>query len=223
MRPMKPDDEIVSVIQRQSVASQVYLDLRNRILTGQFSQGERIVEAAIAKSLGVSRAPVREAVNRLTEAGLLENRVHYGPSVVQMDLERIRELYAVRNAIEGLAIRAVALNHSNRDLLELRRLIEKMAAEAESGDLVALVEAELQFHQALWRMAGNPYIEKMANLLFDHMRLALILDNGGYVNLADVACEHLPLVEAIETGDPDKAARSLTTHIMSSLEKYSPR
>ena len=223
MKPLKSDDETISVIQRQSVASQVYLDLRSKILTGQFLQGERIVEATIAKSLGVSRAPVREAVNRLTEAGLLENRVHYGPSVVQMDLERIRELYVVRNAIEGLAIRAVALKHSNHDLLELRVLIEKMAAQAESGDLAGLVEAELEFHQALWRMAGNPYIEKMANLLFDHMRLALILDNGGYVNLSDVAREHLPLVEAIASGDPDEAARSLTTHIMGSLEKYSQR
>ena len=83
----KQDEANVSVIQRHSVADQVYFDLRNRILSGQIAQGERIVEASIAKSLGISRAPIREAVNRLTEAGLLESRTHYGTSVIQMSTE----------------------------------------------------------------------------------------------------------------------------------------
>lgn len=210
-----------SVIQRQSVASQVYLDLRNRILSGQIPQGERLVEATIARSLGTSRAPVREAVNRLMEAGLLENRTHFGPSVVQMSMEKIRELYAVRNSIEALAIRAVTRRHSKDDIIELRRLIKIMSDRAESKDLPGLVEAELAFHEALWRMANNPYVQKIAGMLFDHMRLALMIDNASYGNLIDVAREHEPLVEAIETGNPDRAADALTRHIMSSVEMSS--
>lgn len=221
MGVVKHEEPDAPVIQRHSVANQVYLDLRNRILTGQIPQGERLVEATIARSLGISRAPVREAVNRLMEAGLLENRTHFGPSVVQMSAEKIRELYAVRNSVEALAIQAVARRHSKDDIAELRHLIDVMSDRAEHNDLPGLVEAELDFHETLWRMADNPYIQKIANLLFDHMRLALTIDNAAYGNLIDVAREHEPLVEAIETGDPERATEALTRHIMSSLETFS--
>ncbi len=220
MDRLKQDESGAGVIQRQSVASQVYLDLRSRILSGQIPQGERLVEATIARALGTSRAPVREAVNRLMEAGLLENRTHFGPSVVQMSRDKIRELYTVRNAIESLAIQAVARRHSRSDLVELRRLIAVMTERAGAKDLPGLVEAELVFHETLWRMADNPYVEKIAGLLFDHMRLALTADNGSYGNLLDVALEHEPLVDAIETGDPDKASQALRHHIMSSIETF---
>ncbi|WP_439630696.1 GntR family transcriptional regulator [Shinella sp.] len=221
MGTVKQEEPSVPVIQRHSVANQVYFDLRNRILSGQIPQGERLVEATIARSLGISRAPVREAVNRLMEAGLLENRTHFGPSVVQMSTEKIRELYAVRNSIESLAIQSVTKRHSKDDIAELRLLIKVMSDRAEENDLPGVVEAELVFHEALWRMADNPYIQKIAGLLFDHMRLALTIDNAAYGSLVDVAREHEPLVEAIETGNPDKATEALTRHIMSSLETIS--
>lgn len=222
MAVLRQEETNVAVIQRHSVADQVYFDLRGRILSGQIAQGERIVEASIAKSLGISRAPIREAVNRLTEAGLLESRTHYGTSVVQMGPEKIRELYAVRNAVEALAIRAVTERHTIEDIRALRGLIDKMSAFAENNDLAGLVEAELEFHETLWRMAKNPYIEKVAGLLFDHLRLALTVDNAGYSNLMDVAQEHEPLVQAIESRDPDKAASALAAHIMTSLEAHAP-
>lgn len=221
MGTIKQEEPVALVIQRHSVANQVYFDLRTRILSGQLPQGERLVEATIARSLGISRAPVREAVNRLMEAGLLENRTHFGPSVIQMSADKIRELYAVRNSIESLAIQAVAKRHSKEDIAELRRLITAMSDRAEEEDLPGLVEAELVFHEALWRMADNPYIQKIAGLLFDHMRLALTIDNASYGNLVDVAREHEPLVEAIETGDPERASEALTRHIMTSLETFS--
>ena len=221
MGTRKQEEPSMPVIQRHSVANQVYSDLRNRILSGQIPQGERLVESTIARSLGISRAPVREAVNRLMEAGLLENRTHFGPSVVQMGNEKIRELYAVRNSIESLAIQAVAQRHSKDNIAELRFLIMVMSDRAEANDLPGVVEAELAFHEALWRMADNPYIQKIAGLLFDHMRLALTIDNAAYGNLVDVAREHEPLVDAIETGNPDKASEALTRHIMSSLETIS--
>lgn len=220
MGVLKQDEANVSVIQRHSVADQVYFDLRNRILSGQIAQGERIVEASIAKSLGISRAPIREAVNRLTEAGLLESRTHYGTSVIQMSTEKIRELYAVRNAVEALAIRAVAERHTAEDIKSLRTLIDTMSEFARKGDLPGLVDAELEFHETLWRMAKNPYIEKVAGLLFDHLRLALTIDNAGYKNLMDVAQEHEPLVQAIESRDPERAAKALAEHIMTSLEAH---
>lgn len=211
-----------ATIQRNTVADQVYADLRNRILSGEIEQGERIVEAALAKSLGISRAPVREAVNRLTEAGLLESRTHFSTTVLQMTPEKVRQLYAVRVAVETLAIREVVRRHRPEDIDLLKGLIKEMRTQAEAKDVPGLVEAELAFHEALWKMAENPYLDRVAGLLFDHMRLALTVDNAGYPDLMDVALEHEPLLEAIASGDPDKAAQALSTHIMTSLETFVP-
>lgn len=217
------EDPNPAVIQRHSVASQVYLDLRSKILTGEIPQGERIVESTIARTLNISRAPVREAVNRLTEAGLLENRTHYGPSVIQMEMAAIRELYAVRIALETLAIRTVAVKHSNEDIAALRGLVAEMAERADAGDLVGVVEKELEFHEAILHMSGNPYIVKVATMLFDHLRLALTVDNAGYGSLDEVVREHEPLIEAIVARDPERAAKEVETHIMASLDTYAGR
>lgn len=211
-----------STIQRNTVADQVYADLRGRILSGEIPQGERIVEAALAKSLGISRAPVREAVNRLTEAGLLESRTHFSTTVLQMTPEKVRQLYAVRVAVETLAIREVVRRHRPEDIDLLKGLIKEMMARAKAKDVPGLVEAELAFHEALWKMAANPYVDRVAGLLFDHMRLALTVDNAGYSDLMDVAREHEPLLAAITGGDPDKAAQALSAHIMTSLETFVP-
>jgi DNA-binding GntR family transcriptional regulator len=129
-----------------------------------------------------------------------------------MDIDKVLQLYAVRNAIETLAIRAVAFKHTKADIGKLRQLIEVMTLHARAGDLRSLSSAGLNFHEALRQIAGNQYVEKVASLLFDHLRLALTVDNAGYDSLVDVAREHEALIDAIETGDPDKAAQALTTH-----------
>lgn len=205
------------VIQRNSVANQVYADLRNRILSGELAQGSRVVEAQLATSLGISRAPVREAVNRLVEAGLLESRTHYGNTVVTMTPLKVRHLYALRVAVETVAVREIAGRVPPGGFKPLRERLRTMKARAKARDLPGLVEAELSFHEALWTMADNPYVSMVAALLSDHMRLALAVDNAAYADMDEVAREHEPLLAAIESGDADKAAEAMRIHIMSSL------
>ena len=204
-------------IDRTLVAEQVYEHLRRSILRGEMPQGSRIVEVHIAKSLGTSRAPVREAVNRLIQDGLLETRAHYGASVIKMTAEKAQKLYEIRVAIECVAIREVVRRRTSLSLVPLRRRIAEMKQRALANDLFGLVEAEMGFHEALWSMAGNPYLEKVAHMIGDQVRMALVLDNAGYANLNDVATEHEPLVDAIEAGDEGTAVQMLADHIMHSL------
>ena len=204
-------------IQRLSVADQVYDKLRARILSGELAQGSRVVEAQLAKELGTSRAPVREAVNRLVEAGLLESRTHYVNTVVQMTPAKVRQLYAVRVAVETLAVRE-ALARGGIDLKLLKARIREIRTYAKAKDPAGLAAAELRFHAALWSMARNPFIDLVAGLLADQMLLALAVDNAAYGDLEDVAREHEPVVEALATGDPDHAASVLRDHILVSLE-----
>jgi DNA-binding GntR family transcriptional regulator len=204
-------------ITRLSIADQVHDYLREAILSGRIAMGTRLVESQVARDLKTSRAPVREAVRRLTEENLLEIRTHFGPSVVTLTLDKIRQLYEVRLAIESLAIRELCRSDGH-DLVPLEALVGEMRAASAAGAVAALVDAELRFHQTLCRLAGNPYVGRIAELIDGQVRLALTLDNASYANLADVAEEHVPLLDAIRRGCPDAATHALSHHILASLE-----
>lgn len=210
--------EIEGQIDRFSVAEQVYEHLRNAIVSGQIAQGERVVELQIARSLRTSRAPVREAVNRLLQDGLLEARTHFGPSVIQMTLPKMRYLYDLRVAIETLAVRYLTASRNEVDFKPLRALIEGMRHAARKGDVMAVVEAELRFHETMCELGGNPYVSRVGRMIDGQLRMALAVDNANYEDLADVAAEHEPVLAAIESGDAIRATAILTTHILSSLE-----
>lgn len=207
-------------IDRLSIADQVYEHLRSGILAGELRQGARVIEAQVAKDLQISRAPVREAVNRLLQDGLLEAKTHFGPSVIQMTPEKIRYLYDLRAAIEGLAIREVVRRRGDLDLTPLRTCIADMKRCARKKDLAGLVDAELKFHRILCELAGNPYVMKVSAILDAQVRMALTIDNSQYEKLADAADEHEPILEAIQSGDRDKAARLIEAHIVSSLNSF---
>jgi DNA-binding GntR family transcriptional regulator len=207
-------------INRLSIADQVYEHLRSEILAGALRQGARVVEAQVAKSLQISRAPVREAVNRLLQDGLLETKTHFGPSVIQMTPEKIRSLYDLRAAIEGLAIREVVRRRDALDLAPLRSCIGEMKRCARGKDLAGLVDVELEFHRLLCVLAGNPYIIRVNAILDAQVRMALMIDNAQYENLADAADEHEPILDAIQSGDAAKASRLIEAHILSSLGSF---
>lgn len=205
-------------IERNSVADQVYALLKSDILNGQISLGERVVESKVASRLRISRAPVREAVQRLIQEGLLETRTHHGPSVIQLTRDDIKQLYEVRIAIESRAIIALCKAQNADHLQQLELQITKMRQASHSGDAKALVENELEFHTMLCRFAGNAYLLRISESLQDQVRLALTLDNANYSEMRNVAEEHTPLVQAIRSGDSTAAIQQLEIHILASLD-----
>lgn len=205
-------------IDRLSIAEQVYEHLRAAILSGELEQGSRVVEAQIAKNLQISRAPVREAVNRLLQDGLLESKTHFGTSVIRMTMSKIRSLYELRAAIEGLAIREVTRNRKSLDLSPLDSCITVMKRHARKKELDKFVGAELEFHRILCELSGNPYVMKVSDMLNAQIRMALTIDNSYYENLVDAADEHEPVLDAIKKGDAGKARMLIEAHILSSLD-----
>jgi len=207
-------------IDRLSIADQVYEHLRSAILSGELAQGARVIESQIATSLQISRAPVREAVNRLLQDGLLESKTHFGPSVIQMTPEKIRYLYDLRAAVERLAIREVVRRRNQLNLAPLHACVTEMKRRARKKDLAGLVEVELEFHRLLCDLAGNPYVTRVYTMLDAQLRMALTIDNAHYDNLNDVADEHEPILEAIQSGNANKVADLIEAHILSSLSSF---
>ena len=186
--------------------------IREQILAGGFRQGEHLVEARIAQQLNVSRGPVREAFKLLRAEGLLEEEPRRGTFVVNLSPEDVREIYGLRAAIEGRAARLLAGSPDPGARAELRRLLETLESAVRDGDAAGVFQRDLEFHDGLCRLSGNARLHEVFLRYVPMLRSLLRLDERVYPSLDEVAVEHRPLVEAIESGDADHAARIAETH-----------
>lgn len=204
MRPLKT---------RRLLAEDVADRIREEILAGGFDQGERLVEAKIATQLGISRGPVREALKGLRAEGLVREVPHRGTFVTRLGGNDVREIYDLRAAIEGRAARLVADQGKAADLRALRRLFEQIVAASESGDVAAISQADLAFHDAVCRLSGNRRLHEVFVRHVPLLRSLMKLDEFIYGSYEDIAREHEPLVEALEAGDGDRAAARFCQHV----------
>lgn len=202
-------------INRRRLVDVAYEELRKRIVSGDFAMGSRLNEVHLAADLGVSRAPVREAVRRLSEEGLVVERPHQGAVVRELDASALVDLYNVRAAIEPLAIRLAT--RRQMDTRQLRALVDRMATAAQSGDYSLVARHELDFHSVICGSSGNQILTGIFRALQGLMLMGLALDDSGYPDLVEVAREHQPLIEVIESGDENAAAEAMTAHVFANV------
>lgn len=195
---------------RTSARTAVYEQLQQAILDGQFESGEPLVELALAERFGVSRTPVREALHRLQQDGIVE-RGDRGLRVARRSAEQIFEVYEARIVLEGMICEAAADRRSDFDVLRLRRIL----AAAPDGTVPAseLMAANYQFHQAIWVASRNATLTDLLERLAVHMRRypADVVTEPGYWDRA--MAEHAALVDAIEARDGALAHRLGREHL----------
>lgn len=197
----------------RSLAEDAADRVREQIMSGGYAQGEHLVEAKIAEQLGISRGPVREAFKLLRAEGLLQEEPRRGTFVVRLSPGDVVEIYGLRAAIEGRAARIVADAADPGALAELRAGVDAIGAAVSGGeDAASVFAADLAFHEALVRLAGNSRIEEVFARYVPTLRALLRLDEHVYRSLDDIALEHRPLLEAIEAGDADRAAELAEAH-----------
>lgn len=206
-------------IERRSVADQVYEILKRDLRSGKLAQGEDLVEVRLAKQLGVSRAPVREAVQRLSQDGLIQSSVGKSWKVRKLTASDIKNLYRVRADLECLAIEQACESDPEAAALSLERCIKVMGKAAARNNPYDLAEAELDFHVELIRSSNNPYLIDLYSIVTEHVRLSFASLNLAYSNLGDVAEEHVPLIELIRKGSVAEARAVLRKHIFNSLDE----
>lgn len=202
-------------IERRRLGDLAYEEVRKRIVSGDFPMGSRLNEVRLAADLGVSRAPVREALRRLSEEGLVVERPHLGAAVREVDAASLVDLYNVRAALESLAIRLATRRHM--DTKPLRESIRQMAIAAQSRDYTRVARHELDFHSLIAHSSGNAVLISIFRALEAQILMGLALDDSSYADLHEVAREHEPLVEMIEAGDENGAADAMPAHVLSTL------
>lgn len=203
-------------IERTSTAETAYLAIRTSMLSGEFEAGSQLVEAHFADALGISRGPVREALARLRNEGLVEEVLHRGAFVRQFTVGDVVDIYNLRVGVESVAIRLFARRHADTTIL--RELQEQMHDAAATGDLAGVTANELEFHRQLCLASENQYVTSAFTSLSGQIQMAVAMDNAAYADLGDVPREHTPLIEAVEAGDEALAVRRIGEHIVGTVD-----
>lgn len=203
-----PEDPTIS---RSVLAEQVKDRLLENILAGRYPPNTRIVETRIARELGTSQAPVREALRGLEALGVVEIRPFRGARVHHPSAEELLGAYAVRSELEALGIRLGVPRMTDADLAELDALMAAMNAAADGGDRHEVAMRDAAFHARLMRLAGNHTLERVWASLEPVSRTYLTLIAPG----ADVhwsAGLHPPILEALHRRDASAAEAALRQH-----------
>ncbi len=192
--------------------------VRRAILDGTLQPGERLVELRLARELGVSQTPVREALSSLEREGLVVKLDHRGTYVARVDAAELNEIATLRALLEGECARRAAAPAAAGAGTELREHLSAMRAAAERHDLRGLIDADMAFHETLRELAGHRLLAEALGRLHDRTRLALAVADGWYADaLTEVAESHVPLLEALEQGDADAAERHAREHVLAVL------
>jgi DNA-binding GntR family transcriptional regulator len=200
-----------NVLRNRSRADFVYDSLRDAIWEGRFPRGERLREEEIARALGVSRTPVREALQRLQQRGLLGVGPGRGLMVAQLSKQQVLELYATREILEGAAARFAAQHADSTEIEVLYRLQTNLALAQD--DAITLVKLNRYFHQAIYEAAHNHYLIQILEALHDSLAL---LHNTTFRmpnRRKESDEEHRRIIAAIENRDADGAEKAAREHI----------
>jgi DNA-binding GntR family transcriptional regulator len=208
MQPLAVFDE--SMLRTGSRADFVFETLRDAIWDGRIARGVRIREEEIARHLGVSRTPVREALQRLQQRGLLVVGAGRGLVVAELTHLQVVELYGMREILEGSAARFAARHASDTEIEILHRLQRELRQV--KTDAMALVMLNRQFHQAIYHAAHNQYLMQALESLHDSLAL-LNHTTFRMPKRKESDEEHRKIVLAIEKRDPDQAEQAARAHI----------
>lgn len=192
--------------------NRVYSALTKQIVSGDYAVGTQLTEAVLARRFGVSRTPIREALRRLEQDGLVERSPRGGIRVKVWSVDEVFDLYEVRIVLEAQSASVAAERRTQVDLMRLRQANDAMR-EASSGDGQQLRTLNLAFHERLWQASHNKaLIDVLTRLQRQIMRHpASTLTHPG--RWADVLSEHDELVEAIGAGDAMRAGAIAGGHI----------
>jgi DNA-binding GntR family transcriptional regulator len=210
-------------VPRRSTVEIVSDELRSAIMYGALSPGAQLGEADLAARLGVSRGPLREAMQRLVQEGLLRSEPHRGLFVITLAADDVQDVYLSRLAIERAACQMIMQSNRGEALVRLTEALDAFVDAADKRDRVAISDADQSFHQVLVAASGSPRLERMAQTLLVEARMCLGALQDKYPEPEDLVEEHRRIVEAISDGDEERLLRLIEDHMTDSIERLRAR
>jgi DNA-binding GntR family transcriptional regulator len=210
------------IINKNSVSLEeaVYLKLEEEILSGKLRRGEQLREIALAERLQASRTPVRGALHRLAEDGLVELCANKGATVIGITAEDIADIYEVRKRLEGLAARLAAERMSEEEKESLKETVELSEFYLAKQDDKQSGELDSEFHNIIFQASGSRHLCKILCDLHKNIKAYRRLSFSKSDRAKKSIAEHKEILEAILSGDPDEAERLTSVHIDNALKNF---
>jgi DNA-binding GntR family transcriptional regulator len=196
------------LVSRTVLREQVRELLLQRILSHEYAPGERLVETRIAQELGISQAPVREALRELESLRFVESAAFKGTWVREVSDTELAEMYPIRAALEDVAARAAAVRLGG-DVTALER---EIAAMERAAGVREQVEHDVRFHRLIVEASGNTRLAELWDGLQVEARTMITALRTG-LDPVEIARRHAPIVEALRSADADAAGREARRHV----------
>jgi DNA-binding GntR family transcriptional regulator len=207
-------------IKQKSLAEHIVEDLERKIIDGSLKPGQRLIEQTLCDTLGVSRAPVREAFQILENRGFVVREPRKGVSVAKTSLQEAEDIYRIRASLEGLATALAVRKRTPELLAALQAMHQRMVDAARQNDLESYHRLNRQFHALIIGACGNPRLIRLIET-FDKqtMRYRLAVTNApGWMEKSTGL--HAATVASFEAGDADAAERIRRDGLLGQIEQF---
>jgi DNA-binding GntR family transcriptional regulator len=213
--PMSDDSYDLAPTPRRVLTDDVVDSIRNAILSGKIRPGARLIEEDLAATLNVSRGPVRQAIFRLQQEGLVVHEPHRGATVGEVSEDDVAEIYSLRLALERLAMEQASRKAGARELAAIDAVLQRFRATSPAEVTRRLVaELDIDFHDAIFRAAGSRRLYRAWETLRSQLMMFLMLRDALPEDYADSwHRDHAHLLDVIRAGDAGAAKAAIETHI----------
>lgn len=191
----------------------VYEELKMQILTGAIIPGTRMMEVELAKEIGVSRTPIREAIRKLEKEGLVTIEPRRGAYASQISTEDMVDILEVRQNMEGLAAFFAASRMTPEQLQELKEVSELYNEAVKTGEMEEMIKHDTRFHRIIVESCNNKILVKMIEQLQELVLRFRYIYYDNFKRAENMPDEHYEILHAIETGDADAARYAADIHI----------
>jgi DNA-binding GntR family transcriptional regulator len=209
---------------RSTLSNLAYSQLRQAILSGRLSPGAHVTVRPLSEEFGLSATPVKAALTALEREGFLVQHPHRGFFVPEVDRDDMRELYELREVLDGIAARRVAALPSREPLVDrLTSLVTDQQAAVAANDLSGYGDLDVRFHQEILVASGNGRLQQVAENMIGQLRLGRATSARVPGRPAAALTEHEEIVAAITAGQPQQAERLARRHVRKSanaLDRY---
>ncbi len=216
---MTTTGRFIEPLVRESTPSIIAEKLRKAIGHGELKPGAQLGEAELARELGVSRGPLREGMQRLTQEGLLVSIRNRGLFVIEMTSENVHDMYVARSAIERAAAEQIFRHDPVAAGDRLVEATEHMAAAAARKDTVAVGDADVSFHEVLVALAESPRLTRIHKTLLTETRMCIHALKDAYGSPGDRVAEHHGIAEAFRASAPKLVDELLVAHMDDALAR----
>ncbi|MGH7642330.1 MAG: GntR family transcriptional regulator [Candidatus Dormibacteria bacterium] len=208
-------------LDRDSTSSRIAARIRSAIIKGALPPGTQLAEVSLTQRLGVSRGPVREALQRLIQEGLVVSGRNRGAFVAELGLRQIQDLYLTRALIESAVAEKLAQQNDVRSLEPLEESLARIRRAKSSGIRERVTEADLRFHTVLVASVGSDRLSRAFATLSAETRICLRQLATVYPEGRDAVGEHRAILDAIKSGDSLRASFLVREHMEDSVQQLS--